>query len=221
LFGVLFGFFLSFNGFSQEVNDTLIKYSNDFRFKEGLFLNFDNVIHNMPIAGSRIITDVDFSSNEFYERVLSRPELFYVDNIGNKLSVATSKIWGYARNGFLYVGIGDGFYRITLMGKCCHFIAYKTYEVQNNTNPYYSAYQYTYSINSPTTTQTEMQQYILDFETGNILEYDTEGIEIVLMHDVELYDEYMQLSNKKKKQLKFVFIRKYNQRNPLYLIKTK
>jgi len=37
------------------------------------------------------------------------------------------------------------------------------------------------------------------------------------MKDTELYDEYVQLSRKKKKDLMFVYIRKFNDKNPLYI----
>ncbi|HBH48176.1 MAG TPA: hypothetical protein DDX98_06025 [Bacteroidales bacterium] len=203
-------------------NDTLIAYTNDFKFKEGVFLDFKNVIYNAPISKGRIITDVDYNSNEFFDKVLAKSKLYFIDNVGNKISVNTNKIWGYSRNGFLYIRVGNGYFRITLVGSCSHFIAYQTYEVSNNTYPYYNSYNYPYSTYSPSvSTQTEMVQYVLDFKTGRVLEYNVEGIEVILMNDPELHTEYMQLSNKKKKQLKFVYIRKYNQRNPLYLVKLK
>lgn len=202
-------------------SDSLVKYTSNFKFKEGVYTDFAQVIRNKPIPKGRIISDVNYGSNDFFDVVLSHSKLNYIDNVGNKITISTAPLWGYSRNGFLYVKIDDGYYRITLVGSCSHFIAYKTYEVRNNNYPYTNSYQYPYSsYSSNTTTQTEMQQYILDFKTGRIIEYEVEGIEIILMNDPELHDEYMQLSNKKKKQLKFVFIRKYNQRNPLYLIKT-
>jgi len=40
---------------------------------------------------------------------------------------------------------------------------------------------------------------------------------VLLMKDPELHDEFEALGNKKKKQMKFLFIRKFNERNPLYI----
>jgi hypothetical protein len=37
------------------------------------------------------------------------------------------------------------------------------------------------------------------------------------MKDNELYDEYVQLSRRRKKELMFVYIRRYNEKNPLYI----
>ena len=63
---------------------------------------------------------------------------------------------------------------------------------------------------------TELRQYLLDFETGEVMEYDMDGVEILIMKDPELHDEYVSLSRRKKGQLKFVYIRKYNEKHPLY-----
>jgi len=64
-----------------------------------------------------------------------------------------------------------------------------------------------------------MKQFIMDFETGKVLDYNVQNMEIVLMRDPELYDEYMGLRSRKKKQLKFLYIRKFNERNPVYFPK--
>jgi hypothetical protein len=37
------------------------------------------------------------------------------------------------------------------------------------------------------------------------------------MSDPDLHEEFMRLPNKKKKDLMFVYIRKFNEKNPLYL----
>ena len=65
--------------------------------------------------------------------------------------------------------------------------------------------------------RTELKQYLIDFESGKVLEFDVENTELLLMKDNQLYEEYVQLSRKKKKELMFVYIRKFNEKNPLYL----
>jgi len=39
------------------------------------------------------------------------------------------------------------------------------------------------------------------------------------MADPELHDEFAALNNKKQKQMKFLYLRKFNERNPLYFPK--
>ena len=57
----------------------------------------------------------------------------------------------------------------------------------------------------------------MDFETGKILDYEEDNLEFLLMRDPALHDEYAALSKKKKEQMKFFYIRKFNERNPLMI----
>ena len=66
-------------------------------------------------------------------------------------------------------------------------------------------------------TRTELKQYLIDFESGKVLEFDIDNTELLLMKDNKLYEEYVQLSKKKRKDLMFVYIRKFNENNPLYV----
>jgi DNA mismatch repair ATPase MutS len=66
-------------------------------------------------------------------------------------------------------------------------------------------------------TRDELKQYLLDFESGKVLEFDVDNTELLLMKDNKLYEEYVQLSRRKKKDLMFVYIRKFNEENPLYI----
>jgi len=62
-----------------------------------------------------------------------------------------------------------------------------------------------------------LRQYLIDFETGKIYEFDVESVKVLIMRDPELYEEFVKLTKKKQKELMFVYIRKFNERNPLYL----
>ena len=73
------------------------------------------------------------------------------------------------------------------------------------------------STMTPSTYETTgMQQLLMDMNTGKLYEYTVVSMEILLMKDPQLYDEYMALSNRKKKQFKFLYLRKFNENNPLY-----
>jgi hypothetical protein len=130
----------------------------------------------------------------------------------------------------LYIQVQDNFNRITFVGSICHFVAdittydsrsysspygyydpyYSPYGYSNYYNPYYSPYRSTMSRN-------ELKQYLIDFESGKVLEFDVDNTELLLMKDNKLYEDYVQLSRRKKKDLMFVYIRKFNENNPLYI----
>ncbi len=205
----------------QNDSGNVIKYTPDFKFEEGIFMNFDQVKKNNPIPRSRIFTTIDYSSPYFYDKLLEAKKIYFYDQLGTKQELLTRNIWGYSKNGVLYINISGNYFRITIIGNICHFVATQTTYTNNYYDPYYSnMYRtYPYRYNPQTYQSTEMRQYLLDFTTGKILDYDVQSLEVLLMRDPELYDEYMQLRKKKKKQLKFLFLRKFNERNPLYFPK--
>jgi len=215
---VIFG--IQFNLFPQaDTTINRIKYNIGFKFTEGFYLNFEQVKENSPIPKSRIISTIDYDDPEFFDKVLTKNKIYYFDNIGNKNELSASNIWGYSKNGALFIKMEDAFYRITLIGSICHFVAsLTTYSNAYGSPYYYNPYMDPYMTGS-SYPNTEMRQYILDFATGRVLDYTVEGIEVVLMSDAVLHDEYMALSNKKKKQMMFLYIRKFNDKNPLYFPK--
>jgi hypothetical protein len=156
--------------------------------------------------------------------------------MGIRQEILTNSVWGYARNGVLYVQIQENFNRITFIGSICHFVADVTTTDSRYSSPYgyggyYDPYSYPYSYGnyyspygsyySPYSrnysTRNELKQYLIDFESGKILEFNLESTELLLMKDNKLYEEYIQLPRKKKRDLMFVYIRKFNEDNPLYI----
>lgn len=213
-----------------------VKYTPDFRFIDGIYLNFDQVKENKPIPKAKLLTSADYNDREFFNKVFASDKIYFYDEMGIRQEVDKNNIWGFARNGVVYVMVQGNFNRITFWGNICHFVAdVTTYDYRSNYyspygyyDPYYYSpysygnYYYPYgSYYSPYRSQgmarNELKQYIIDFETGKILDFTPDNVELLLMKDPSVYDEYVKLPRKKKKELMFVYIRKFNEKNPLYL----
>lgn len=207
------------NSYAQTDTLKKVPYNSDFRFKEGIYLNFDQVKNNRPLAKSRIIADIDPDDVRFFDVALSGKTFSYYDDLGMKRDVAVKSIWGFSRNGKLYLRMNDTYNPISYVGSICHFIANITVYQPSYYDPYYYNQYYYYrnwnTANQPTST--EMRQFIMDFSTGKILDYDEDNLEVLFMRDPQLHDEYAALSKKKKDQMKFFYIRKFNDRNPLMI----
>jgi hypothetical protein len=217
-----------------QAKEGMVKYTPDFRFNDGIYLNFDQVKLNSPISKAKILTSIDYNDREFFNKILEIDKIYFYDNMGIRQEVAKNAIWGYSRNGVLYVQIQENFNRITFVGSICHFVAdITTYDSRSYSSPYgyydpyYSPYGYSnyYNPYSPyyspyrqsSMSRNEIKQYLIDFESGKVMEFNVENTELMLMKDNQLYEEYVQLSRKKKKELMFVYIRKFNEKNPLYI----
>ncbi len=222
---------------SVKEKEGMVKYTPDFRFKDGIYLNFEQVKNNSPIPKAKLLTSVDYNDREFFKRIMEGDKIYFYDEMGVRQEVAKANIWGYSRNGVLYVQVQENFNRVTFIGNICHFVAdVTTYDSRYYNSPYgyndpyyspyygygnyyspYSSYPYYSPYNQSSMPRTELKQYLIDFESGKILEFDVENTKLLLMKDPQLYDEYVQLSGKKKKDLMFVYIRKFDEKNPLYI----
>jgi hypothetical protein len=230
----LFSQSTSFLLLSGQEKEGMVKYTPEFRFKDGIYLNFDQVKLNSPIPKAKLLTSIDYNDREFFKKILEIDKIYFYDNMGVRQEIAKNTIWGYSRNGVLYVQIQANFNRITFVGSICHFVAdITTYDSRSYNSPYgyydpyYSPYGYSNYYNpydpyySPyrqsNMGRNELKQYLIDFESGKVLEFDVENTELLLMKDNQLYEEYVQLSRKKKKELMFVYVRKFDEKNPLYI----
>jgi len=225
---------ISLQYLSGQEKEGMVKYTPEFKFIDGIYLNFDQVKLNSPIPKAKLLTSIDYNDREFFKKILQINKIYFYDNMGVRQEIAKNTIWGYARNGVLYVQIQENFNRITFVGSICHFVAdITTYDSRYYNSPYgyydpyYSPYGYSSYYNSynpyyspyrqSNAARNELKQYLIDFETGKVMEFDVENTELLLMKDSQLYEEYVQLSRKKKKELMFVYIRKFNEKNPLYI----
>jgi len=207
---------------SQVQPAGMVRYTSEFKFNDGIYLSFSRLKVNNPIPIARVLSKTDHNDPDFYTKLLEEKNIIYFDDFGVQQNVSVDKIWGFSRNGIVYIRIGSNFSRITVIGNICHFVANITTYNSRYYDPYsYNPYYYRYAAAPSTTATTEMRQYLMDFETGKILDYDVQGVEILLMKDAELYDEFAALRNKKKKQMKFLYVRKFNERNPLYIPENK
>ncbi len=106
-----------------QEREGIVKYTPDFRFKDGIYLNFDQVRANSPIPKAKLLTSVDYNDREFFKKLMESDKIYYYDAMGIRQEIAVNTIWGYSRNGVLYVQVQGNFTRITFIGSICHFIA--------------------------------------------------------------------------------------------------
>ena len=201
----------------------MVVYSPGYEFRDGLYMNPDMVKANRPIPPARIISEREKFDNKFYNDLLKGEFITINDNRGVRKLIKPDQVWGYAHKGVLYIQIGHSFQRLTLEGNLSRFAASATtYDQESikryDSGPYPSRYyygpyrrpNYSYSTRSGAV-------YLLDFETNTLYDYTPDDLEKILIRDTELLLEYgaLKRSQRKKKQLEF--IRRYNDRHPLYL----
>ncbi len=192
--------------------DTTVTLDNNFEFKDGIYLNFEQVRHNSPITRSQIVTSLDKDDIDFYEKLIKQEYIRFIDRGMTKI-IETRQIWGFCDEGTLYIHLGDDFAKIINKGHLGYFIA--IHKVTYYDRPYYTTYYYDPNVVYPRTSQ-EMRHFIIDFSTGKIYDFNPQSLlKILKQYDPQLFQEYNNLSRRKQKKLIFYYLRKFNSRHPL------
>ena len=213
--------------FGQEGEEIpLIRYTPEFRFNDGIYLGIDDVKANNPIPLARIVSDRVEYDKDFFDELVLREVIILYDDAGVRASVQTKSIWSYALHGRLYIMVGGRFQRIILQGSISHFIAAlttseKAYYADEDTSRTYTTtsdlYRSFYRDRYYYRTVTGQGELCLfDFESNTLSKYDHQALGTLLERDSLLFQEYDALRRKEKKNRMAEFIRRYNQRNPLY-----
>lgn len=215
---------LALNSFAQKDSSGLTKYTPEYRFQDGIYLNFNQVKGNKAIPSSRISSNTDPYDMNFYKNLIEQDQITYFDEFGAQKQVKTETIWGFAQDGKLFINYNGEFNRIPIVGKIGHFISDITV-YESFYDPYYRDYYDNFSYRNsyynrgyPRTSRSkEMRQYLVNFETGEVNSYDLDEVKAIIIEDPELYDEFTSMKKRKQKDLMFFFIRRYNEKHPLYL----
>lgn len=209
----------SINIYAQDTSKR-IKYSPRFRFKEGIYVSHWNLANNKPIPKSRIITKFNKNSFDFFEQILGEKNIKYYDDFGIQKTLPVKDLWGFCRKGVVFINWGNDFNRITVIGSICHFVATITYYDDTYANNYgYNYNYYNYNRVPNNMSRTEIRQYLMEFETGKILDYNYKNVMALISKDEELFKEFESLKKNKKKKMRFLYVRKYNNKYPLYIPK--
>lgn len=190
----------------------LVQYAPGFNFREGVYLNFEQFKNNNPIPKNAIVSRFNKSDSEFLPNILSAKNFQYRDENDSLVTIDIPDVWGFARNGNIFVKIEDDFNRIAVLGNLSHFVASVT--VFNNFNgPFYNPY---YGPGGMPNVRQEMRQMMLDFQTGRTMEFTQQNLEMILQRDRKLFEEYNALKKSQKRDMMFLYLRKYNEKHPIY-----
>lgn len=205
---LLFALFMQ-KSFAQE----LLQYAPGFEFREGVYATFEAFKNNNPIPKNSIISKLDKSDTEFLPGILDDKTFNYKDEKDSVRTCFTDNVWGFSRNDNIFVRVENDFFRIAVLGNISHFVATITVYYNGMNSPFMNPYYGPASM--PTTTQ-EMRQMILDFKTGRTTDFTQENLENILQRDQRLFEEFNNLKKSQKKDLMFLYLRKYNEKHPIF-----
>lgn len=185
-------------------------------FNEGIYISYSDFRMNRPVSKYVIESKEDKEQLDFIGKTVENSEYIFFKFGGHVHKVKTDSIWGFAQNNTVFINYDKKMFRIPVFGNLSQFVA--SVEVMNNyagsNSPFY--YNYGVTVTNMPTKGREIHQFILDFYTGKIVEYNLENVTELLKRDEKLYAEFMALSKSKRKKNMGIYLRNYNQAHPVY-----
>jgi len=211
----IFILFICFNIYvSAQINSDSLKYDFSFQFKDGFYLNFEQLKNNKPIDFQQILNFMEtYIESEYFDTVKI---LKFYDEFGILKEINKTQIFGYCIYGKPYIYYADKFNLIPAIGSISYFVTTVLVTRFYNGGIGFAGGFYDY-YPSQYYKEPELRQFLLDFKTGKIYDYNTKSVENILNYDNELFEKYKKLSKRKKEKQKFDFIQKFNEKYPLYL----
>ena len=184
--------------------DTLGRYSPGFKFRDGVYLTFDDFKSNCPSINKNELYD------EFGQNLtdIESDIVWYTLANDSLIPVSQDTIWGFSNRGKIFLRNQDFFDRLVVIGTLCHIIHREEFFDYNNAM--YNGFTY-----APVRREIQTE-FFLDMRTGDKLEFNTENLSDYINDDPILHGSFEQLSRKKKKESMFRYLHSYNQKYPVY-----
>jgi hypothetical protein len=193
-----------FCSFSQTT-DTIgkIRYSSDFVFNDGIYSTFQEFKNDNPSITRFTVKNPSLFAEPNYKIL----EYICPDSIKKPGNCEVNDAWGYSYQGSVYVAHSyyAYYFKLIAVGSLCYFYGLSgagTVVPANDVMMGFGA-------------NTEYQQFMIDYETGEIIPFNYKNFSSFLKtHDEDLYNDLMK-QNKKKKVI-FKYLLNYNERHPIW-----
>lgn len=188
------------------------------QIQEGIFLTHADFRHNTAILKNAIVSTINRDQLFFLAKVMDNDTVSFKS--GNTLvKLPTRNIWGFFQNNTLYINFEGRFYRVPVFGAICYFPA--TVETYYNTGGFYDPY-FGGGMGigmGPSGKTQEIRDFLMDYYSGKIIPYSTDKVEELLQKNKALYDDFMKLKRRQRREQTYRYIRKFNEQQTLYFLK--
>jgi len=198
-------------GITGQEAGMMVVYTPDFRFRDGIFLNFNMVKRNAPVPKNALLIAEDYIDTDFFRRILTAEEIRFRDESGSVEVIRREEVFAFSVDGKLSIMYRERFSREVLIGQISLF----TFSKQR----YYGAFYRSAIDERPEEREIhpaggDVKDYerikyrgsntcLLDFTTGKVLKLNRRNLGLLLSRDKSISDEYMSLSKRWSKAQMF------------------
>lgn len=205
--------FLLLSVFILNAQSDSLVCGNNCIIREGVYLTWESFRHQHPLMKEEIHHKMDKNRLDFFNQLMKEQVIRYSKG-DTSLESETKNIWGFFQNGYLFLNYDGEFYRVPIFGAISYMIA--VVEVINPGGSYYTP---GYGMMNTSYKTNEVRSFLMNYYEGKIRPFSQGETEELMKRDRELFTEYSTLKRKQKKEQISRYIRKFNERNPIYFLK--
>ena len=209
-----------------------VMYHKDFKFQDGIYKTFKEFKFNSPsIKPQEIIVA---NTHDFFGNIKDQTTIIqYKTEDGVHEKLKTKNTWGYCKDGKLHIllrnyktthyfdmedpsiNVGAGYYDLEIIGNIMQAVV----------EGYEDNYAPPTDINGAPVRGGGHSGFstivkFIDFETGESYDYNVKNFMKMIKKDQQLFQEYTNIKpTRKKKQMIFLYLKRFNNRNPIYIYK--
>ena len=209
-----------------------VMYHKDFKFQDGIYKTFKEFKFNSPSIKPKEI--IVANTHDFFGNIKGQATIIqYKTEDGVHEKLKTKNTWGYCKDGKLHVLlrvyktthyidmeepsiiVGARYYDLEIIGNIMQAVVEghgDNYAPPTDINgvPLRGVGHSGFSI---------IVKFI-DFETGESYDNNVENFMKMIKIDQQLFQEYSNIKpTRKKKQMMFIYLKRFNKRNPIYIYK--
>lgn len=197
-------------GMSAGAQNDSVRYNPDVTMPDGIYLSYNDLRYNTPVTKEQVVSDLDKEQLEFITKTMFADKFSFRRN-DSVITKDTRSTWGFVQNNTFYVFLRDDYYRIPVFGSISYLVANVTVISPGFYDPRFGYY---------TTGRTrEIREFLINFYDGKVVEFTMNQLEELISRDAELYQDFRKLGRRKQKEQLYRFIRRYNERHPVFFLK--
>lgn len=185
-------------------SDTLGRYSPGFKFKDGLYLSFEDFKSNCPTIPLSNLRDEE---GKVLSEVNESQALYH--SVDDTLRYINPKLlFGFSANGKVSIGHDGNFDRLVVIGILCHVIQREIVVDYDRGG--------LYEFNSMPVRREVRKEFILDMRTGEMSPMNPSNMDYHIADDSSVATTFSRQSQRQRRATVYSTLHTYNRAHPLY-----
>jgi hypothetical protein len=185
------------------------RYSPGMHLEEGIYFSFDQFRKNQPLPSLELVSKSGRGEPDFIRQTVARNEIIWKDSAGKEQKIPAKNIWGISENGSVHIMIDGRLIKLIGLNTLTHFLK------EEYVRPSFNAFD-NGGFGAMRMGGSYLRELVFDARNGSVSGFEPDDLAEILSSDAELLNEYSRLKKRNRRNQRFMYLRRFNERHPLY-----